>query len=132
MTNPFAAAISAAAKVHDSIMGESFDYRPMAQTNDVNAKPSADGTRAIVTGLRLPFGEPTARFDSGAMQTPGVRAERPGHATARPFVSLDLSLLPYAPKRGDRVLRVANGALYQIAEILPSTPGFARLDLNII
>ncbi len=132
MTSPFAAAAAAAAKAHDAVMGERFDYRPMKRATDVNAAPVIDPDRPVAEGVLMPFGEPSARADSGPVQTPGVTAQRPGHATVRPFVSLDLARLSYAPRAGDVLVRLAGGQRYRVAEVLPSTPGFARLDLNRI
>jgi hypothetical protein len=129
---PFAAAARAAANAHDRIMGETFEFRPMMLSADVNARPVVDPARAIVLDLLAVWGEPSARADSGPVRTPGVMPEKPGHASARPFLSLELARLPYAPQRGDIVVRVATAARYRVAEILPSTPGFARLDLNRI
>lgn len=130
MTSPFDAAAASAAAAVDAVLGERFEYRPMRRSADVNARFAADPSRAVVTGLLAVFGEPSARADAGPVRTPGVEAERPGHATARPFLALALSRLPYAPAVGDRVLRSATGVVYRVAEILPSHPGFVRLDLN--
>jgi len=131
MTAPFAAAARVAAAIVDRTFGDTFAYHPMAVGADVNSRAAPDPDRAIVTGLRLPFSAQGARVASGPTPTPGVKPERPGHASDRPFVSLDLSRLPYVPKKGDRLL-ADNGDLFRVAEIVPSTPGFARLDLNQI
>lgn len=131
MPAPFAAAMRVAAATVDRIFGDTFDYLPMAAAGDVNARPVADPDRAIVTGLRLPFSAQGNRAGTGPTPTPAVRPESPGHASDRPFVSLDLSLLPYAPRKHDR-LRADNGDLFRVAEIVPSVPGFVRLDLNQI
>lgn len=130
MASPFDAAIAAAAATHDSIMGEDFIYRPRSRPADVNKRETDDGSRAVIDPLRAVWGEPAARFDSGPARLPGVEAERPGHATARPFVSFRLSLLPYRPRDGDMVERKATGEKFRVAEVLPSTPGLVRLDLN--
>lgn len=130
MPSPFDAAISAAAATHDAIIGELFDYSPMMA--EPNVRPVADTGRAIVTDLLAPFGDSADRAFSGPVRTIGVQTERPGHASNRPYISLQLSRLPYAPADGDRLLRKKTGDLYQVAERLPSTPGFMRLDLNLI
>jgi hypothetical protein len=59
-----------------------------------------------------------------------VQPERAGASTARPYASLNLSLLPWRPRRGDVVVQEGTGQRYQISEVLPSTPGFVRLTLN--
>ena len=130
MPSPFAAATQAAAAAVDAIMGETFTFRPMKRQADVSARPVIDPDRLVRSGVVAIFGEPSARLDSGAVRTPGVKPEHPGHATSRPFVSLSRSRLPYAPEKDDIVIREATGVRYMIAEVLPSTPGFVRLDLN--
>jgi hypothetical protein len=132
MANPFVAAAAAAAATHDRVMGETFTFQPMARAADVDAPMSVDTGRAVVTGLLAVYGEPSARDASGPVRTPGVNVGHPGHASARPFISLALSRLSYRPRVGDRLTRDATGATYVIAEVLPSTPGFVRLDLNEI
>ena len=131
MTAPFAAAARVAAAIVDRTFGDTFAYHPMATGADVNSRPAPDPDRAIVTGLRLIFSAQGARAASGPTASPAMRVEKPGHASDRPFVALDLSLLPYAPCKGDRLL-AGNGDLFRVAEVVPSTPGFARLDLNQI
>lgn len=107
----------------------------MTRTNsDVNARGAVavDATRAVVSNLLAVWGDPSARANSGAVRTVGVEAEEGGHASSRPFISLELSRLPYSAARGDRVKRIKTGQTYKVAEILPSQPGFARFDLNLI
>lgn len=130
MASLFDRIAAAAAATHDRVIGDLFDYIPMARPTDKNAREVPDTSRAVATGLRLPFGNPTARAFSGPVRTVGVKAGMAEHATDRPFVSLQLSLLPYAPKELDRLRNVDTGELFQVAEILPSTPGFVRLDLT--
>lgn len=132
MSSPFDNIAAAAGTICDSIMGEMFDIFPMTAATDVNARPGADTDRGNLQSVLMVWGEPSARAHSGAVQTPGVRAEQPGHASARPFVSLQLSRVPYRLRSGDQIVRRKTGTRYRIAEPLPSTPGFARLDLNEI
>lgn len=132
MSSPFAAAMKVAAATCDSVMGETFTFLPMKRTDDVDARAAADADRAIVEHVLGVWGEPTARVSSAAARQPGVKPEYPGHASARPFVSLDLVRLPWLPRKGDRVVREETGDLYVIAERLPSAPGYARFDLNEI
>ncbi len=132
MASPFNAAMAAAAATHDSIIGEIFEFYPMKSTSDVNAPPIVDPDRAVVLDLRAPWGDSAARWHADAFREPGVKSERPGHATSRPFISVQLSRLPYPPARGDHVLRKDTGDRYRVAEVLPSSPGFVRLDLNLV
>lgn len=132
MPSLFDRVFAAAGRTHDQLAGELFDFLPWSAGADVNDPRAggADADRAVVTDLRLPYGEPAARAHGGPARTPGVKAERPGHASDRPFVSLQVSLLPYDARPGDRLARRDTGQLFQVAEILPSTPGFVRLDLT--
>lgn len=132
MASPFQAAMRVAAVTHDRVMGERFDYHPMAQSSDRNAPRVIDAARSVVLNLLAPWVDGASRFHSGPPKEPGVIAERPGIASTRPAVSLDLARLPYPPKVGDQLRRLVTGALYQVAEVQPSAPGFARLDLNKI
>src|SRR5205085_1250152 len=125
------AATAAAAPIIDAVVGEKFDFLPMAASSPV-ARPVADTVRSIVLDLLAPFGDSSERAMSGPVRTVGVASEKPGHASNRPYIAPQLSARPDALRVGARVLRKRPGVLYQVAEILPSTPGFARLDLNII
>jgi hypothetical protein len=131
MASPFAKATLAAAATHDAIMAEPFEVRPMKLAGDVNAPTVVDPDRAILT-IAATFGEYAARVLSGPFHQPGVQPERAGHASARPYISIRLSQLPYRPRKGDQVFQVDTSALFRIAEVLPSTPGFVRCDLNRI
>lgn len=130
MSSPFDAAVAAAAATHDAIMSEAFAYHPMRAGSDKNAPLSADPDRAVVPDLPATWGDSAARAHADAFREPGVKSERPGHASSRPFVSLWLSRLPYPPRAGDRLIRARTGETYRVAEVLPSSPGFVRLDLN--
>lgn len=130
MPSPFAAATNAAAAAVDSYMGERFEYRPMKRAADVDARTSVDTGRVVVLDLLAMWGDPSARDMSAAAREPGVKPEYPGHASTRPYIALELSRLPYAPVKGDIVVRKDTGDRFKVAEVLPSSPGFARLDLN--
>jgi len=132
MANPFDAAVNAAAASSDAIMAEPFTFTPMKKPANVSARAVRDESLLIVEHVNCVWGEPSARVGSGAAETVGVRAEKPGHASSRPFISLRLSLLPYRPQKGFIVLREATGEKYRVAEVLPSHPGFVRCDLNFL
>lgn len=132
MPNPFDAAAKAAAASSDAVLAEPFTFRPMKRGANVNTRDLVDPALPVKTGVLCVFGEPSARVASGAVETVGVRAEKPGHASSRPFVSLALSRLPYRPQKGFVIEREATGEKFRIAEVLPSTPGFVRCDLNFL
>ena len=130
MASPLARAIAAAAVTHDNIMAETFEFRPQKYQTDRNAPRVDDPERPVKAGVKCPFGDSAARAGAGPFHQVGVQPERPGNSTARPYISLDLTRLPYRPRLGDLVLREETQTLYRIFEVLPSTPGFVRLTLN--
>ncbi|NEW96640.1 hypothetical protein [Rhodopseudomonas sp. BR0G17] len=129
MASPFDRAIAAAAVTHDSIMGEAFEIRPQKFQTDRNAPLIADPARGVVT-VKCPWVDAAARAGAGPFHQVGVQPERPGHSTSRPSISINMTLLPFALRQGDLVFRVKTQALYRVFELLPSTPGFARISLN--
>jgi hypothetical protein len=130
MSSLFTAAMAAAAATHDAVMADAFEYHPMKAADNRNAPVVVDPDRAIVLDLRAPWVDAAARFHSDGAREPGVKSEKPGHASSRPALALDLSRLPYEPRRGDRVIKTDTGEKYHVAEVVPSAPGFVRLDLN--
>jgi hypothetical protein len=122
--------MAVAAVTHDKIHGDTFEFRPMKHAADINAPTVADPGRAIVPGLRCPFGNSAARAGAGPFHQVGVQPERAAHSTSRPYVSLQLSLLPYRPRQGDQILNEGTRELFRVFEVLPSSPGFVRLTLN--
>jgi hypothetical protein len=132
MASPFARAVAAAAVTHDRIQGEQFTFAPMKYATDRNAPLIPDSSRDVVEHVLCPFGESAARAASGPFHQVGVQPERAGQSTARPYVSLDLTRLPWKPRQGDLVTSESDGRRFRIFEVLPSTPGFVRLTLNEI
>jgi hypothetical protein len=130
MPSPFARAVAAAAVTHDKIQGELFTFSPMKFGADKNAPTIVDPDRPVVEHVLCPFGESSARAAAGPFHQVGVQPERAGHSSARPYVALDLSRMPYRPRPGDQVLQEDTGRRFRIHEVLPSTPGFVRLTLN--
>jgi hypothetical protein len=135
MASPFAKAFAAAAATLDQHAADPFEYRPCKLATDVNAPTVADPDRAV-TRIVATFGEYAARVGAGPFNQPGVQPERGAVASSRPYLSIRLSLLPYRPRKGDQVAALDDngapipGSLFRVAEVLPSTPGYARLDLN--
>ncbi|WP_316234971.1 hypothetical protein [Bradyrhizobium sp. SZCCHNR1058] len=102
----------------------------MKYDTDRNAPHIPDLARSVVEHVLCPFGDSAARAGAGAFAQVGVKPERAGHSTSRPYLSLDLSRLPWRPRVGDLVTQEAGGQRYRIHEVLPSTPGFVRISLN--
>jgi hypothetical protein len=132
MPNPFDAAVKVAAASADAIMAEPFTFTPMKAAASVSARPVRDEALPVAVHVRCIWGEPSARVGSGPVEGVGLKAEKPGHASSRPFLSLALSGLPYRPQKGFLVLREDTGERFRIAEVLPSHPGFVRCDLNYL
>ncbi len=117
----------------DLVYGEQFVYQPFAVVaGDVNGRmaPDPDRDQITITGA---FIEGYARALSAQARKQGVKPERPGHASSRPQLDFDATQLPYAARQGDRVLRVATGVLYHVAERKFPTGGQRQqFDLNKI
>lgn len=131
MPSPFARVVAAAAVTHDRIQGETFTFTPQKYQADRNAPRIDDPTRPVVTGVLAPYGDGAARAGAGPFHQVGVQPVRADHSTSRPYISLDLKRLPYRPLIGDLVMRELDGTVYRIFEVLPSTPGFVRISLNL-
>ena len=130
MSSIFQQACIANSAAQDAVYGEPWTYIPMAAAapNDV---PGADGTRAV-TPITASFFDLYARAFSGPARKQGVKVEKPGHASSRPVLDLDVTQLPFAIVRGDRVQRGSDNSLWEIAEPRPDGNGRAELDLNLI
>ena len=131
MSTPFQDACTAASAAVDAVYSEDWLYQPMATAgDDVNARNSPNPDRAALTIAGV-YVDPFARAHSGPSRHQGTQPERPGHASARPSLNLDLSALPYAPRGGDRVTRCATGKHYHVAQVRPDSANIrADLDLN--
>jgi hypothetical protein len=130
MASPFARAVAAAAVTHDKIQGELFTFAPQKYQTDRNAPLIPDTARDVVEHVLCPFGESAARAAAGPFNQVGVKVERAAHSTDRPYVSLQLSRLPWRPRQGDILTQEDSGRRFRVHEVLPSTPGFVRLTLN--
>lgn len=126
-------ALCVASAAVDSVLAESWTYLPTAAAGgDVNARRAPDPDRAAAPIVGI-FIDPYARAHSGAARRQGVKAERPGHASARPQIYLDLTQLPYEARQGDLVRRGKTGKRYHVAEVKKDSAGpRAYVDLNEI
>jgi hypothetical protein len=126
------AAVAHSAAV-DMVYSECWTYLPYAAAgNDVNARPVADGSRPAqpIIGVYL---DPYARAESATVRRQGVTPEKPGHASARPQLDLDVTQLPYRIQNGDRVVRLATGDIFKVTEPkFPSAGIRQQLDLNLL
>lgn len=131
MASPFNNAATRSSVAVDRVYGALFDYLPMKAGDDRNAPHVPDPDRPQVTISLAPV-DTFARGRSGPVRTPGVAAERPGHATVRQQWSCDRAALPYEPARTDRLRDPVSGALFQIAEIRRGDPARYVFDVNKI
>lgn len=127
MTSPFQEAAALASAAIDDFYSEAYLYQPMLAA-DVNARSAIDPARAPLTIMAAML-DNYARADSGPARTQGVMAEKPGHASSRPQVSIATGALPYETRRGDRMTRVSDGALFQVAEC--RSPDLVRITLDL-
>jgi hypothetical protein len=129
----FQDALALASECFDEVFSENWIYQPfVVAAGDVNGRASPDPDRPQLPIIGI-FVDPYARAMSAEARKQGVKPERPGHASSRPQLDLDVTQLPYRVKQGDRVLRCATGKLYHVAEPkFPSAGPRWQLDLNEI
>jgi hypothetical protein len=115
----------------DAVCGEDFRFEPRADTGDVNAPDAPDAGRVVLVSVPGVFHAGAARGDSGPAHRVGVAAESPGVISSRPVLTVQASRLLWRPRTGDRVIRLATGEAFRIAEPKAGGNG-ARwtLDLN--
>lgn len=135
MTTPvpslFQDAFALASEGIDDTFGECWTYLPMVKA-DPNGRAVPDPDRAVVTSVIAVHFGPYARAFSAETRKQGLKPERPGHASSRPVFDIALCRLPYAPREGDRVVRLETGLLYHLAEPRPNGVGRAAIDLNLL
>jgi hypothetical protein len=131
MASPFDALDALTQVAVDAVYGEDFRFEPRARSGDVNAPDAPDAARAVVASVPGIYHAGAARGDSGPAHRVGVTAESPGVISTRPVLTVQASRLPWRPRTGDRVLRLATGQAFRIAEPKAGGNG-ARwtLDLN--
>lgn len=129
----FEDAAAAHSRAADAVFSEPFLYQPFCvAAGDVNGRPSPDPVRPElrIVGYYI---EGYARAFAAETRKQGVKPEHPGHASARPQLDLDIKQLHYAPRNGDRVVRLKTGAIYHVAEIkFPTAGPRCQIDLNRI
>lgn len=131
MGSVFEDACAAASAAVDTVYSESWIYQPYAATGgDVNGRPAADPNRAETPIIGV-YINPYARAFSAEARHQGVKPEKPGHASSRPQIDLDVSQLPYPVCDGDRITRCKTGEVFSVAEpkFPPAGPRW-QLDLN--
>jgi len=126
-------AVAAHSAAADLVFSEDWTYRAAAAVNgDVNARPAPDVNRQELQIVGA-FLDPYARAFSGETRRQGLKAESPGHASARPQIEFDTAQLPFPPRRGDHLIRQATRVVYMIAEVkFPSAGTRVVADLNQI
>jgi hypothetical protein len=127
----FEDACAAASTSVDMVYSEGWLYQPYAVTSgDVNTRLTPDASRAPMNVIGV-YIDPYARAFSAQVRHQGVTPEKPGHASSRPQIDLDVTQLPYPICDGDRVTRLKTGEVFHIAEPkFPSGGPRKQLDLN--
>lgn len=130
----FEDACAAASNAVDAVYAdaEGWLYQPYAVTSggDVNARPAPDSSRAPMNVIGV-YIDGYARAMSAQVRRQGVTPEKPGHASSRPQIDLDVTQLPYPVRNGDRITRLKTGQVFKIAEgKFPSGGPRWQLDLN--
>src|ERR1700735_1402293 len=112
----FDEALAAASGAVDLAFAEAWFNEPTAvSAGDVNARRAADPDRPALE-INGVFIDPYARAHSGAARRQGVKAERPGPASARPQIVFGVTQLGYEVRQGDRLKRLKTGKHYHVAE----------------
>ena len=114
--------------VFDDLMGDAFTVRPQAKA-DPNKRGGTDAGRPGTPTVRGIYIERGARAGDAAGLT-HIKPADGRHASALLIVSILLSALPWELRPGDRLERVADGALFNVSEIRPEGDGRAAVDLN--
>jgi hypothetical protein len=122
--------LAGAHAVFDDLMGDDFRVHPRAKA-DPNKRGSADGSRPGTPTVRGVYIERGARAGDGAGQL-HIKPADGAHSTAFIIVSILLSSLPWELRQGDRLERVSDGLLLNVAEIRPEGDGRSAVDLNLL
>lgn len=118
------------ARLHEAVdrqSAETLTYQPMAAPS-VNARPAADPDRTVEDFAGI-WSEPPVpaeqrpHLDMAAARQGGMRRISAG----RPTVKFADGALPYAARRGDRVLRPLTGERHEVADI--AGDGYGRTIL---
>lgn len=105
-----------AAKLAASIgkaFGESFTFLPFTSSGDVNLPNIPDAARALLTVTGVWDGPTKSETPHARGSTQDDNAHN--WTASKPSVSVQDGALLWAPKRGDRVRRELDGAVYEIS-----------------
>lgn len=112
----------------DDEFAEGFVFQPMRKP-DRNARAEPDPERAEMP-FDAVFDDRGVRAGQGNSPASSVTPDRGAHSSARAFVSLPVSVLPYTPRQGDHLVRRRTGATYEVSEALPDGQSRVRLHLR--
>ena len=128
MTSFFKTALAVNGSMQDALYGEQFLIEPRTRPADASGRPDPNA-RSIADPSRPPRTITGVWTDPHEVVSPKNRTGHPAAEAARfgdgkAVVDFETIALPYAVLIGDRVTRVASGALYTVAD--PSDDGFTR------
>lgn len=123
------------------VRGETFTVSPRTEVSrDVNARRAADPARSPVTLIAVLheyFSRPDGSAGGATARAPTAlssanMAQPAGHTSQRVRIKFRLADLLYGLEKGDRVIRIATGHVYNVAEIRRGSFGNLTADLNLI
>ncbi|WP_454626939.1 hypothetical protein [Bradyrhizobium cenepequi] len=109
--------------------GELFDITPMAAQADVDSRKTADGTRAAMVDVRGMWDGPA---DSKPPIARGSLQDDNAHnwAISFPSVSFFEADLLWVPRRGDKLVRKLDNAVFEVVAPFRNGLGMATLQLS--
>lgn len=125
MANPFDARAAKLAASIGRAFGETFTFLPFTTTGDVNLPKLPDVSRVQFDAVGAWDGptKSTTPHARGSVQDDNAH----NWATSAPSVLVADAALTWHPKKGDRVLRQSDGAVYEISK--PEPDGFGSTYL---
>ena len=109
--------------------GEVFTIEPMLAQADPNGRLIPDNARTAMVGVTGIWDGPTT---SKSAQTRGAITDDVAHnwVASFPSVSIADADLAWTPRKGDKLTRSLDGAIYQIDQVLPNGYGRTLIKLT--
>lgn len=129
MPTPFAALDAMLSGAVNSTFGEAFTFQAFTANTDVDLPLVADATRLDFAAVAVWV----AQTSSATPHARGAMQDDNAHnwTASQPQITVDDALLVWRPRKGDRVTRLEDGAVYQIARPpRPDGMGHTTIDLT--
>jgi hypothetical protein len=104
--------------VVDNVFSDAFDFMPMRTV--VNGHPVSDASRETLLAVRAIIDQPLMANES-----------RPPRTTVNTCIHVIRNLLPWEPRRGDRLLSNKTGLAYEVSKAYPDAIR-ARWRLEVV